>query len=133
MTEKVTGYLLVAAGIIVIIFSAFSVYSVFTGKAQAVELFKFDGVSISARALLSPEMAAQIPSDQKLPDIEILPADMVNSTTNILAHMFLMGFIASIGYKVAMLGVNLLKPVVVKVSENKIERAINGSKEVDQK
>lgn len=133
MDQKIIGYILVAIGLAVIIFSAFSVYNVFTKKARPIELFHFDSVSISATALMSPDMAAKIPAGQEVPKIDILPADMINPTTNILAHLFLMGFMVSIGYRVSMLGVQILRPVVVKVGNGKIERALDGQKAANPK
>lgn len=103
MTEKVTGYLFIAVGVGLIAFAALSVYFVFTGRATPFALFNFDGVSIAL--------------DPKLPEVEVFPADMLNSTTNTLAHLFLMGFIASVGTKIASLGTNLVRPIIVKVDK----------------
>lgn len=110
MDNKITGYILLVIGIAVIIFATFSVYSVFNGRSTPYNLFQFDGVSIPVSSLLGPEMA----SVSNAPDIELLKADVLNSTTNTIFHLLLMGFISSIGYKIAIIGANLVRPIVVK-------------------
>lgn len=122
MSEKMTGYALLAGGILLIAFAAFSVYSVFTARATPVELFKFDGVSLPVSALMGGSESPLPVSDE---EIEIFPSEVLNQTTNTFAHLFLMGFLASIGFKVASLGTSLLKPVIVKVGEKKITSVLD--------
>lgn len=105
MTEKITGYSLLAIGLLLIVVAAFSVFIVFTGGAKPVQLFAMQGIAIN----LGPQ----------LPSNEILPAAMLNDTSNLFAHLVLMGFLASIGQKFASLGIQLLRPIVVKLNEQK--------------
>ena len=118
MSEKILGYGLITIGIILILAAAFSVFAVFTGGAQPVNLFKFNGLSLdlgpSLLGGLPPEMTKGLKVSSS--PTEIIPAQMLNSTANIFAHLMLMGFIASIGQKLASLGVQLIRPIVVKVS-----------------
>jgi len=113
MSEKIIGYSFITIGIILIGFAIFSVYSVFTGKMVPFELFKFEGVSMP----LSAFMGGEVPPGIELPEIEIFPAEVLNSTTNTIAHLFLMGFLAGTGQKIASLGVNLVRPIVVKMEK----------------
>ena len=100
-------------------------------------LFRFQSISIDSSQLvnqtydlnmegLPPEQVAlleQVFDQQKQTTsqkIEILPAEILNQTTNVFGHLILMGFIASIGYKVAGLGVLLIRPIVVKLKEDKM-------------
>jgi hypothetical protein len=53
-------------------------------------------------------------------NIDVLPAEALNATTNTLSHLFLMGFMVSLGYKLAMLGVNLVRPVVVRIEGKRL-------------
>lgn len=48
---------------------------------------------------------------------EIISGEMVNQPLNLFTHIFFMGFLSSIGMKVASVGVMLLRPIVVKVKE----------------
>lgn len=115
MGEKAIGYMFMIIGVGVIGLAGYSVYSVFTGSITAFPLFNFSGVTVPASSLLGAEFA-----NASIPDIEIFPAEILNGTTNILAHLFLMSFIVTVGYKIAMLGVNLVRPVIVKVEGAKI-------------
>lgn len=112
MSEKIIGYTLLACGILVILFCAFNVYFVFTKQAQPIQLFNFPAVSFDIGQSLGVPTAATKPT-------ELVSADMLNQTSNIFAHLFLMGFLASIGEKLAALGVNLVRPIVIKAKEEK--------------
>ncbi|MCL4389907.1 MAG: hypothetical protein M1484_01415 [Patescibacteria group bacterium] len=103
MIEKITGYSLLAVGIAAIVFAAFNVYFVFTKQALPIQVFNFPAVSMELVPGTKP--------------VELVSADMLNQSSNLLAHLLLMGFIASIGQKLASLGVQLLRPIVVKVKE----------------
>lgn len=105
MSEKIIGYTLLVCGIAIILFSAFNVYFVFTGQAQPIHLFNFPAVSLAVVPGAKP--------------VELVSADMLNQTSNVFAHLFLMGFLASIGEKLASLGIQLLRPIVVKSKEEK--------------
>jgi hypothetical protein len=150
MAEKAVGYVLLLAGIATIIFAALSVYFVFTKRQEPIQLFNFRGISINADQLngsvqdidtgsLPPEQAAiveQILKPQKKSEptkIEIMPADILNDTSNVFAHIIFMGFIASLGYKVANLGTNLLRPVVVKLKEDKALKAVRQNQNEQEK
>jgi len=50
---------------------------------------------------------------------ELISSDLLNESSNLAAHLFLMGFMASIGYKIGSLGIQMLRPIVVKVREAK--------------
>ena len=122
MPEKIVGYLLLASGLIVILFSGFSVYQVFTKKLEPVQLFNFDGIAVD----LGGAITSMVPADQQeaartqigdKAKQEIIPNTLINDTSNLAAHLFLMGFIASIGYKIASLGIQMIRPIVVKVRE----------------
>lgn len=106
MTEKILGYALLGVGIFLIIIAAVSVFMVFTKQAVPVQLFQLQGISLN----LGPQ----------LPSTEIIPAAMVNDSSNLFAHIVLMGFIAGVGQKLASLGVQLVRPIVVKLNEQKL-------------
>jgi len=114
MTEKIIGYILLAVGILAMLIPAINVFQVFTGGAKPIEIFHFPGVSMD----LSSMITANIPNNPALKQIpsmktEILPADMINQSANLFAHVFLMGFIINLGYRLASLGIQLLRPIKV--------------------
>lgn len=120
MEEKIVGYLLIVTGLVVMILASLSVYSVFTKKSSPVNLFNFGPISLDASQLIPqdiPEGAGEIVNQQsaQLPKAELVPANVLNDSSNIFAHLFLMGFIVSGGYKVASLGTMLVRPINVKL------------------
>ena len=134
-SEKLTGYTLLAVGVLTIIYAAFSVYQVFTKRVDPINLFNFPAISIDTSQIISsqisqdslpPELAQMLAksatqqASASAKPTEILSADMINQTSNVFAHLFLMGFVASIGHKLAGLGVMLLRPVEVKVRTKEI-------------
>lgn len=112
ITEKVIGYLLLAIGVIIIIFALVSVYRVFTNQSEPVNLFNFETISID----LGKALNLPVPPDQDLSQ-ELFDKDMINRPMNIFAQLLLMGFVSTIGFKLASLGVMLLRPIKVKLRE----------------
>jgi hypothetical protein len=121
MAEKILGYGLIAVGIILILAAAFSVFAVFTGSTQPVNLFKFSGISLDLGSSLLGGLPAEMTKGIKVSSspTEILPAEMINTSANIFAHLMFMGFIAGIGQKLASIGTQLVRPIVVKLNEQK--------------
>jgi hypothetical protein len=116
MNEKTVGYILLSAGVLVIALAAISVLLVFTKNVQPVQLFNFQGVSLDLSSVV-PQLPGTKPSAAKT---EILPSNVLNDSSNVFAHLFLMGFIANIGGRIATLGVQLLRPVEVKVRTKEV-------------
>ncbi|OGM31580.1 hypothetical protein A3D00_02430 [Candidatus Woesebacteria bacterium RIFCSPHIGHO2_02_FULL_38_9] len=114
--EKVLGYFLILAGVITIIYSAVSVYMVFTKKAKPIDLFSFSGISIDTIQLTGNKLPEGTPA----PKTELIKPDLINETSNIAAHVFLMGFLGSVGYKIASLGVMLARPIIVKLRTKEV-------------
>ncbi len=117
MTEKIIGYLLLSAGLLVMVFSSVNLLLVFAGKAEPVQLFHFNSVSLDLGQMLSAQLPAAARSgiQTTTAPAELIPADMINQISNVTIHLFLMGFLVSVGQKIASLGVELLRPVTIKV------------------
>lgn len=124
MSEKVIGYILIVVGILTMLLTALSVYQVFTKKAKPVELFNFKPISVDAGQILAgslpPEADQFVNQDAPSFKQELVPADILNETSNIFAHIFLMGFIMSLGQKLASLGIQLVRPIVVKLKAKEV-------------
>lgn len=120
MSEKIVGYLFLVLGMIIIGFSAVSAYLVFTKQAYPAKLFNFKGIGFDTSSIISsslpPEFAQIVPKNKASTSQEIIPPDVLNDSSNIFAHLMLMGFLASIGYKIASLGTMLIRTLVVKVN-----------------
>jgi hypothetical protein len=119
MSEKIIGYLFLIVGLLIAGYSCFSMYQVFTKRTEPVQLFTFAGISLDPAKFTAGSLPAGIPSQitQQLQvgmkAMEIIPANVLNDTSNIFAHMLLMGFVASIGFRLATLGATLVRPIVV--------------------
>lgn len=111
MEEKQIGYALLGIGITVMFLSAVIVLLTFTGIIKPVSLF-----NIPAPTLNTGSFMPQIPGLPKSQgtDIEIFPTESFNLLLNISVMFFLMTFLMSFGFKLADLGVKLLRPIKVK-------------------
>ena len=121
MTDRVIGYVLLVSGILIILASALSVITVFTGRAEPIQIFQFGSIGLNASDLIGGDLpqeqvaiAKQMTEGQKM---ELISADLINDTSNVLAHLFLMGFISTVGFKIASLGTMMVRPIVVKLKE----------------
>src|SRR5258706_3429940 len=113
--RDIVGYLLILIGIGIIAASLWNGYSIFKGTAKPVALFSLPGISMD----LTKSIAQQLPESQRamLPQSkpeEVIPAKSVNDPLNLFTHIFLLGFFATIGAKIAGIGVDLTRPYVVK-------------------
>ncbi|MBI4130030.1 hypothetical protein HY468_01800 [Candidatus Roizmanbacteria bacterium] len=124
MSEKVVGYTLITLGIFIIVFSLVNVVMVFTSKIQPVQLFNLKGISLDMSSLipqdiiaggdLPPELTSQL-GRSAAPAPEIISPELLNQSSNLFAHVFLMGFLVSAGGKIATIGTMLVRPIVVKL------------------
>jgi hypothetical protein len=117
MSEKILGYILIAVGVCVIIASAANVYSVFSGKARPIAPFNLGGISLDFGAMAPPEQKATLDASGASLKTELIKPEVLNQPLNYAAHLLLMGFLASAGFKLASLGTMLVRPIKVKLSE----------------
>jgi len=125
MTEKVLGYLLITFGILIILISTISVFDVFTRKTKPVQLFNFKGIKFDMSQMLigslPVETAKLLPQNRAQSEgVEIIPAQLINDSSNVFAHLLLMSFIAGIGGRLANIGVLLIRPIVVKLKAKEV-------------
>lgn len=128
MFDKATGYFMLLFGLAIISFAAYNVYTVFTKKTQPVQLFNFSGISFDTGGMsnieLPPELEKAGVKIEKSPDIsqEIIPGDILNQTSNIFAHVIFMGFVSSVGFKIAQLGAIMVRPTKVELKQASIKQ-----------
>ena len=120
--EKTVGYGLLILGIAIILFAGFNVYQVFTSQAKPVQIFNFSGISFDASSLIGGDLSPQERElvRQQVGDsatLELLPADVLNQTSNLIAHLFFMGCIASIGFRIGNLGTLMARPINVNLKQ----------------
>ena len=109
MTEKIIGYILLALGIIIIAIVAFNMVGIFTGSKEPTSIIKEKG---------SITMDFSVPGAGGLPaasvPVEIKNYSQILDIANLVLFVVISGFFASVGYKIAMVGANLVRPIVVK-------------------
>jgi len=122
MSEKVTGYLLLVAGLAIMLFSFINMIMVFTNKAEPVSLFNISSDSSSGSLDINNLISELQQNNSQLsnqtipqPKIDILPPEVLNKTLNISSHFFFITFILGFGYKLSSLGVQLIRPINVKL------------------
>lgn len=108
MSEKITGYLLLFLGLLVIGYSAISIYLVFTKKTQPIQLFTGSGISL--------DLSGYMPPGTPKSKTDLVSANTLNDISNISAHYLLMTFFVGVGFKVSSLGIQLLRPIEVKLN-----------------
>ncbi len=126
--HTILGYVCLLMGFLIIAGNVQYTFRVFTKQAEPPRLFNFEGIKLDLSKLSSSvpmsEGVKKIMKDNNI-DItqigslpstptEILPSTMVNEVSNIGAYMFLASFLLNVGYKMASLGVKLIRPIYIK-------------------
>ena len=117
MTEKIIGYVLFCIGLLVIIFSTYAGYQVFTKQAQPIDVFHFPNITMDVTQALTSGLPKELTQNLPPQRQEIIPAEMINQPMNFFTYLIFMGFMASTGAKLAGLGIQLIRPIVVKMHE----------------
>ena len=121
MSEKVSGYSLLGVGLLIMVFCVVNIVMVFTSKAKPFSVFNIPSNSsdINATSLNINDIVKQFQegTSQSIPQpkIDILPPEVLNQTLNLSTHFFLMSFILGFGYKLSSLGIQLIRPINVKL------------------
>ena len=117
MNERITGYILLSVGLLVMFGALIQVLLVFTGRTAPLPVFSMEAPKLSLSSLMPQLPTGSLPlpagTDQSL---ELIPTADFNKTINMSVTLFLMGFVLSFGFKIASLGVMMLRPVVVKLN-----------------
>jgi len=112
MDTKVIGYILILVGLVTIVVATFNVYQVFTKQAQPINVFDLEGIKMSLAGVM------ELPAGVEAPELDLIPSSTLNQTTNLMAHLFLMGFIVNVGAKIASIGSSLVRPINVSIKNN---------------
>ena len=115
MSEKILGYVLLAVGILIIIAAAANVLFVFRGSRPV--QFLNESASFA-------EFSINMPTGEEVP-VGAIPVTIGNNNQitriiNLVMHVIFAGLFVSVGFRIAMIGVNLVRPIVVKSSSEKI-------------
>ena len=111
--NKIFGYTLLLIGIGLIIYPVINVYKTFNGQITPYALFTNKGISIDLSKFVDGA-----PKNVNLTQ-ELISPELLNKPMNLAAHIVLMGFIASVGFKIASIGTMLVRTIKVTVNEDK--------------
>ncbi len=102
---KTVGYVLLIAGLIMIIYSVLSMYSVYTGGSPAPPVITMNSVSIS------------LPTGPGIPPVqtELISGIQSSKLVNMGIWFALMTFVASAGGRIGGLGTKLIREIKVEV------------------
>ena len=109
MATKIFGWVLLAAGIILIGWTLLSTYNIFTGEVAAPEIFK-----VAEKEVLPKEEGALDTQAQMEKMISeqlkgILPVDTIPRLLNLIVWSILAGILIFGGAQISSLGIKLLK------------------------
>lgn len=121
MSEKNIGYILLVVGILMILGAGLNVYLVFKNQLKPTQLFHTSGLQLNLSQLLGSALPVNVNGPVNAnTSSQILSPELINDSSNLLFHFMLMGFIASIGAKIANIGVMLLRPIEVKLKAKEV-------------
>lgn len=126
MDTKTTGWVFLGIGVFIMTFSVILVILAFTNVIHPT-YFGDSTLSVNKPPAvneinsLNPNQAN---SAALMPSLDAISPEALGNVLNLSTHFFLMTFIGGFGYKLAMIGVNLIRPIVVKASEKRLEAAV---------
>ena len=112
-SERIVGYTLLALGIAVMVFAAIQIVMVFTNKANPIEFFTSEPIDTNQFAELAT-------GGSSLPIPQLIDPEMLNNILNMAVYFLIMNFLLGLGFKVANLGVQLVRPIKIEVRNNQI-------------
>lgn len=124
MDTKTSGYALLFVGLTIMVFTVILVILAFTGAIHPSYFGNlFENVTPAPKNidLNSLSQGGSLDLSSLTSSLNIIPPGVLDRTLNLTAHFLLMTFIGGFGYKIAMLGVNLLRPIVIKSGPRVVE------------
>lgn len=115
MSEKLVGWLLTLLGLLVIVAAGINAYTTFTGNSAHITPFSFNDIYISPTQLFKGDT-----SQLNTEPIPLVESEMINKPLNLTAHIILLGFLASIGTRIAMIGVQLVRTIKVDLKQSSV-------------
>jgi len=110
--NKITGAVLLFLGLVIIFYSLYSSFNVFTAKAEPPTLFSFQTAKIEEtknEAQTPEEMQAELAKDILAKQLkEMIPADYLQKIFNLVTWSIFIGILVFIGSNISGLGIKLL-------------------------
>jgi len=109
--KKIIGWILLLAGLMIIVWSLYSSYTIFSAKKPAPELFKMEekGSSPVQEAVSPEDMQQEVEKMVKEQIGEMIPAEFLSKILNLVSWAVLAGILVFGGSQMASVGIKLLK------------------------
>ena len=105
--RKIFGWLLLLAGVIIIFWSLYSSYNIFTAKAEVPEIFKIAESTLSQKETQDLEAQMQEMIGEQLKGI--IPVGSIVTLLNLIAWSIFAGILIFAGGQISSLGIKLIK------------------------
>lgn len=113
MITKITGFVLLALGLVIILGSLYSSYNIFTGATKVPQVFKFSQQTLTPVKDQASDPQSQL--EQSLGNMlgeqikGILPQDVLPTFLNLISWSMFVGLAMLAGSQIANLGIKLIK------------------------
>ncbi len=104
MSVRITGYTLLSLGLLLITVVSVNLYQVFTRQIPPLQFFTL------------PSISFQVPGQVAAPAIQLLSGQALSDMANLSVHLIFASFLVGVGYKISSLGVQLIRPIEVKLN-----------------
>lgn len=104
-TNKTIGYILLAAGLLLIILPLYQTYNIFSGKSLPPQIFKNENQLELHQNVSQYDFQKQIENSF----MKVLPVDAINQTINLVAWGILTSIFIFGGNRIAQIGIKLIK------------------------
>lgn len=106
---KILGWLLLVFGILIIFYSLFSSWNIFTGKSLPPEIFKIEKVTPPASLEKQTEAEKIVQEQLQKQFQEIIPAGSIPQLLNLISWSILVTIFIFGGAQISGLGIRLIK------------------------
>lgn len=112
LTNKIIGYVLLAAGVLLILWVVFQSYQIFTNKASAPILFTVpapqEKATAKTPAAVEEQLKQQIDNSIKEQLAKILPVDVLPRALNLMSWSIFTGILIFAAGQLASLGIRMV-------------------------
>ncbi|MCS7092537.1 MAG: hypothetical protein NZM26_04250 [Patescibacteria group bacterium] len=120
-SKDALGYALIFVGVFIIALSFWNGYNLFSGKLSPARIFDLPGITLNLDSgsinSLPDEFQMGIGNSsitlQGSQELTI-PGKVINDPLNLIAHIIFLGLFASLGQKIALVGSDITRVVIVK-------------------
>jgi hypothetical protein len=113
---KLVGWLLLFSGILIISFSLYQSFVIFTGKKEPPEIFKIETIKTNISSLSKKkvptsleEVQAQLQEMMQEQIQNIIPKEAISKSLNLVSFSILAGILIFGGSQISFVGIKLLK------------------------